>query len=84
MYTTLLTLPATAGTIYDSIPGPVPPNVVSLVYEATQTSEFGNMVAFGGTDRQLSGVTVLMSDRAPASAFKSLSPTRDYPLTLNL
>lgn len=84
LYAALLTLPATAGTIYDSIPGPLPPNVVSLGYEANQIAEFGNAVAFGGTDRQLSSVTVLMSDWALASTYGSLNPTWDYPLTLNL
>lgn len=84
LYAALLTLPAAAGTIYNSIPGPLPPNVPSLGYQATQTSEFGNLIAFGGTGRELTDVTVLMSDWALASTYNSLSPTWDYPLTLNL
>lgn len=84
LYAAFLTLPATAGTIYDSIPGALPPNIVSLGYQANGASEFGNLVAFDGTDRQLSSVTVLMSDWALASTYGSLSPTWDYPLTLNL
>jgi hypothetical protein len=84
LYAALLALPATAGTIYDSIPGPLPPNVVSLGYQANQIAEFGNAVAFDGTDRQLTSVTVLMSDWARASTYGSLSPMWDYPLTLNL
>ncbi len=84
LYSALLALPVTAGTIYDNIPSPMPPNVPSLGYQANQVSEFGNLVAFGGTDRQLSSVTVLMSDWALASTYGSLNPTWDYPLTLNL
>jgi hypothetical protein len=84
LYAALLTLPATAGTIYDSIPSTLPPNVPSLGYQATGTSEFGNLIDFGGTGGELSDVTVLMSDWALASTYGSLSPTWDYPLTLNL
>jgi hypothetical protein len=84
LYAVLLTLPAAAGTIYDTIPSPLPPNVPSLGYQATQTSEFGNLISFGGTGRELTDVTVLMSDWALASTYGSLSPTWDYPLTLNL
>ncbi len=84
LYAVLLALPATAGTIYDSIPGPQPPNVPSLGYEATQTSEFGNLIVFDGPSRDLTSVTVLMSDWALASTYGSSSPTWDYPLTLNL
>ena len=84
LYAAILAVPASAGVIYDSIPGPVPPNVPSLGYQATQTSEFGNLIAFDGTGRDLDHVTVLMSDWALASTYGSLSPTWDYPLTLNL
>ena len=37
---------AAGGTIYDSIPAPLPPNVASLGFEATSTSEFGDRIAF--------------------------------------
>ena len=67
-------LPAKAGIIYDSIPGPLPPNVPSLGYQAAQTSEFGNLIAFGGAGRDLDHVTVLMSDWALASTYGSLEP----------
>ena len=33
-----------AGVVYDAIPSPLPPNVASLGYEATSTSEFGDYV----------------------------------------
>jgi hypothetical protein len=84
LYAALFTLPITAGTIYNSIPDPLPPNVPSLGYQATQTSEFGNLIAFDGTSRELTSVTVLMSDWALASTYGSSDPTWDYPLTFNL
>jgi hypothetical protein len=72
--------------IYDSIPSPQPPNVVSQAFQATQTAEFGNIIDFAGTDRVLSSVTVLMSDWALASDYASLgsSPTWNQDLTFNL
>jgi len=84
LYAAILAVPASANVIYNSISGPVPPNVPSLGYQATQTSEFGDLIAFDGTARDLDHVTVLMSDWALASTYGSLSPTWDYPLTLNL
>src|SRR3954464_2846551 len=82
--------PLTAGAsiIYDSIPGPLPPNVPSLGYQATQTSEFGDLIQFGGTSRTLKRVTLVMSDWALASDYPafpgSTGPTWNHPLTLNL
>lgn len=52
---------ASAGTVYNNIPKPIPGNVVSLGFEATQTSEFGGQVQFAGTLRKNPVVTVLMS-----------------------
>jgi hypothetical protein len=48
-------------TVYDSTVSPLPGNLAGLGYEATQTSEFGNQVALGGTARQLNNVVVTMS-----------------------
>jgi hypothetical protein len=77
-----------ATVIYDSIPGPLPPNVPSLGYQATQSSEFGELIQFSGTSRGLSQVTVGMSDWALASDYPSFpgfsGPTWNHPLTLNL
>src|ERR1700686_5275000 len=78
-------LAARATVIYDSIPGPLPPNVPSLGYQATQTSEFGDLIQFAGTSRGLSQVTVGMSDWALASDYPSFpgssGPTWNHPLT---
>ena len=77
-----------AATVYSSIPSPLPPNVVSLGYQATQTSEFGDLIQLGGTDRVLKHVTLAMSDWALASDYPSFpgssGPTWSHPLTLNL
>lgn len=80
--------PLGASVIYDSIPAPLPPNVPSLGYQATQTSEFGDLIQFGGTNRTLKQVTLAMSDWALASDYPSFpgstGPTWNHPLTLNL
>src|SRR4051812_16082542 len=75
---------AHGATIYDSIPGPLPPNVTSLGYQATQTAEFGGLIQFYGLERDLGTVTVAMSDWALASQFGSVDPTWNHPITLNL
>jgi hypothetical protein len=81
-------LAAGAAVIYDSIPGPLPPNVPSLGYQATQTSEFGDLIQFGGANRLLKRVTLVMSDWALAADYPafpgSTGPTWNHPLTLNL
>jgi hypothetical protein len=74
---------AQAATIYNSIPGPLPPNMRSLGYQATQTAEFGELIQFAGTVRDLASVTVAMSDWAVAPA-DATGPTWNHPLTLNL
>jgi hypothetical protein len=83
----IFTTPVQGSTIYNNInnaPGPLPPNVQSLGYQATQTSEFGDLISFAGTDRSLTTVTLVMSDWALASTYGSMSPTWSHPITLNL
>lgn len=80
-------LALSASTIYNSIPGPLPPNVPSLGYQATQTSEFGDLIQLSGASL-LKQVTLVMSDWALASDYPSFpgaaGPTWNHPLTLNL
>jgi hypothetical protein len=52
---------ANAALVYDNIPTPLPGNLPSQAYEATQTSEFGGQVQFAGTARRNPTVTVTMS-----------------------
>ena len=75
---------ATAQVIYDSIPDPLPGNVPSLGYQANQTAEFGDLIAFAGANRTLTTVTVVMSDWARKSDFNSPGTGFNHPLTLNL
>lgn len=71
--------------IYDSIPDPLPPNVVSLGYQATATAEFGDYIAFAGTARNLSTVTVTMSNWALNSTYPSMDAAGFmHPITLNI
>jgi len=81
-------LAVSASVIYDSTPSPLPPNVPSLGYQATQTSEFGDLIQFGAGGRVLKQVTLVMSDWALASDYPafpgSTGPTWNHPLTLNL
>ena len=55
---------AAAAPMYDSIPDPLPGNVPSVGFQATQTAELGDHIRFAGTDRNLQSVTVTMSSWA--------------------
>jgi hypothetical protein len=50
--------------IYSDLPTPKPGNVVSLGFEATQTSSFGGQVEFGAAARNNPTISVLMSSWA--------------------
>jgi hypothetical protein len=85
-----LALTASAGAVTSSVvcnavPSPLPPNVASVGFEATSTSEFGDYVHLGGTDRNLNAVTVTMSDWALHSDYPSmLAAGWTHPITLNI
>src|SRR4051794_35581877 len=73
-----------ASILYDSAPNPLPPNLPSLGYEATETAELGDLIQFAGTSRSLSRVTLVMSDWAQAADSPSFpgasGPTWSHPL----
>jgi hypothetical protein len=77
---------ASAAVIYDSIPAPLPPNVVSLGYQATATSEFGDRIGFAGVERQLTNVTLTLSSWALQSQNAGVGDATgyDHQLRLNL
>lgn len=77
---------AQADVVYSSIPSTVPPNVASLGYQATSTAEFGNAVTLAGGARELTTITVLMSNWALESTYETVGTSAGYvhPLTLNL
>ena len=82
---------ATTGVpVYDALPSTLPPNVASLGFEATSTSEFGDSIHLGGTNRSLKTITVTMSDWALFSDYSSdvrysgNSVSWSHPITVNV
>ncbi len=78
-------------TIYNSVPAPLPGNVVSLGYEATSTAEFGDRVQFGGTYRKVTKVSQIMSSwGCEAGGWNTTNCTTtpgatfSHPITLNI
>ncbi len=71
--------------IYDSVPTPFPSSLASLGYQATSTSEFGDLIQFAGTQRMISNVSVVMVDWALASDWPTY-PAGGWmhPITLNV
>jgi hypothetical protein len=82
----LLTAAALPGSAaYNHIPNPLPPNVPSLGFQATQTAEFGDYVTLGGTARRAGSVTVVMSDWAKHSDYPTMDAAGySHPITLNI
>ncbi len=69
----IMTCLATADTLYSGMPSPMPPNVPSLGYEATSTSELGQGVQLpGGYGAVLSSASILTSNWAMESTYESL------------
>jgi disulfide bond formation protein DsbB len=82
---------ASSSVVYDALPTISPQtNYPSVGYEATSTSEFGDIVHLAGTDRVLNTVTVTMSDwakyadYATDSRYAANSATWSLPVTLNV
>jgi hypothetical protein len=59
--------------VYNNIPSPLPPNVPSVGFQATQTAEFGDNVFLAGADRRAASATVTMSDWAKHSDYPTMS-----------
>lgn len=81
---------AAGSTVYDAVPSTLPPNVVSVGFEALSMSEFGDYIHLGGSNRLLNTVTVTMSDWALFSEYSS-NPTYSannstwtHPITVNI
>jgi hypothetical protein len=76
--------------VYDAIPNPLPPNVASLGFQSNHTAEFGDYVHLAGTGRELTSVTVTMSDHALYSDYSSdprysgNSVSSTHPITVNV
>jgi hypothetical protein len=80
----------TPGAIYDATPSPLPPNVASLGFQATSTSEFGDEVHLAAPNQVLNTITVTMSDWALYSDYATdaryggNSSTWSHPITVNV
>jgi hypothetical protein len=72
-------------TVYNAVPRPLPPNMASLGFQATQTAELGDYVHLAGANRVADTVTVTMSDWALRSDYPALpSAGWTHPITLNI
>ena len=82
--------PPVATIVYDATTNPLPPNMPSLGYQATQTAEFGDYIHLAGTNRALKTVTVSMSDWALYADYSSDlrymgdSVNWTHPITVNV
>lgn len=81
---------AATSTVYDATPSTLPPNVASLGFQATSTSEFGDYVHLAGSNRSLNSVTVTMSnwalysDYATDPRYAADAANWTHPITLNV
>jgi PEP-CTERM motif len=77
---------ASPAILYDSIPSPLPQNVVSEGYECCTEGQVGNQIALAGSQRELGTVTVTMSNWAYQAAYPGFGTAAGFtvPLTLNL
>src|SRR4051812_43431744 len=70
---------------FDATPTPLPPNVPSLGYHITATSEFGDYVRFAGAAHFIHSRTVPMSSWAIHSDYTGTSPIGfTHPVTLKI
>jgi len=76
--------------VYDALPSVTNTNHASLGFQTTQTSEFGDYIHLGGSNRLLNSVTVTMSNWAKYSTYSSdsrysgNSSTWSHPITINI
>jgi hypothetical protein len=92
--TGLTAAPAIAGaaTVYNNIPAPLPGNLPSEAFQATQSAEFGGEVGLAGTDRQDPTITITMSSWGCGTSgtwnnnncVTTPGATFSQPLTLNI
>lgn len=81
---------AASSVVYNAVPSTLPPNMASLGFQATQTSEFGDYVHLAGTNRVLNTVTVTMSDWALFADYSTTAPYSSnsvswtHPITLSV
>ena len=70
---------------FDTIAAPLPPNVPSLGFHISATSEFGDLVRLAGAAHFIDSVTITMSSWAIRSDYPGSSPVGfTHPITLKL
>lgn len=75
---------ASAAVIFSNLPTTLPPNLPSLGYQATGTTEFGNHILFAPGARQLNTAKVVMSNWALESEYGMGGAGYHHDLTLNI
>lgn len=80
---------AAVATTYDGIASPLPPSWASLGYQATQTTEFGDLVELAPGDRELDNIVVGLVDWAcetggGATCATTPGATWTHPITVNV
>lgn len=81
---------ASAAIVYDAVPNKLDPNYTSQPFQAQQTSEFGDYVHLAGTARNLTKITMTMSNWALYSEYSSdqrysgNQATWTHPITVNV
>jgi hypothetical protein len=71
--------------VYDATVTPLPGNVPSLGFQATQTAEFGDLVHLAGSNRVLRTATITMSDWAKHSDYLAMDASGwTHPITFNV
>jgi hypothetical protein len=73
-----------SGAVFDASVTPLPGNIPSQGYQATQTAELGDAVHLSGSNVVLQSATVTMSDWALASTYGSSSTTWNHKITFNV
>ena len=78
-------VPAADSVVFNATVTPLPGNLPSLGFQATQTAEFGDAVQLAGTNRVLRSAIVTMSDWAKASDYTGSSASGwTHPITFNV
>jgi hypothetical protein len=70
---------------FDAAPNPLPLNLPSVGFEATATSELGDLIRLAGTEHFVESVALTMSSHAIRSDFPGASPFGfSHPITLKI
>ena len=75
--------------IYDNLPSPLPPSLVSQSFQAWRVSQFGDLVSLAGGERDLTSATVAMVTWGYFSKYNAPTDTNtggwtEPAITLNL